>query len=309
MDAGVFRRGGILPEPERRSHSRKRKRERSREASGGGASEIKSIKPGFTWTPREATTGSHGLHVAADKPIAKLSSEDTDLDGRVLYLSEHSDKSHVELPPSVQFNILPPPDKKAREVLSVAGAAGAGKSYICRSYAAAYHKLFPKRPVYVISALDEDTTLDKLKFLKRIKVDTLVSDPFPNPTEAFQESLCIFDDIEALVGAERKAVNELLDALLTLGRHTCVSVIVASHLPARGRETRLLNSEAHRFILFPTALGAATLKYMLGTHVGMTPKQILAVKTLPSRWILVAKGFPSYVMTSSEVKLLNDIAQ
>lgn len=306
MNDGVYRRGGFQKEPQRPKEERKKKRARSASKERDDE-KVKALNPGFTWEPRKETKGANGLHIGADKPIGKLVSDDKELNGKILYVSEHSGGSHVQLPPSVQFNIMPPPDKHAREVISIAGAAGAGKSWICRSYAAAYHKLFPKRDIFVISALNEDATLDKLPYLQRLKVHTLVDKPLENPTEAFEDSLCIFDDVEALVGAQRRAVSELLDALLTLGRHTCVSVLVASHLPARGKETRLLNSEAHRFVIFPTALGAHTLKYLLGTHVGMTPKQIAFVKAMPSRWVVVSKGFPTYVMTSSEARLLNDI--
>jgi hypothetical protein len=223
---------------------------------------------------------------------------------RILYVSERAGKERITLPPHVQFSILPPTDKEVREVISVAGAAGAGKSFICKEYARRYKKMWPKRDVFVVSALQEDKTLDELTFLQRILVDTLVEKPLENAIGAFEDSLVIFDDIEALVGEERQAVSELLDALLTLGRHSRTSVIVASHLPARGKETRLLLSESHRFVVMPHALGFNTLRYLCTTHLGLSPQQISDLRSVPSRWVCLSKSFPQYQLSSGDVKLL-----
>jgi hypothetical protein len=152
----------------------------------------------------------------------------------------------------------------------------------------------------------KDEVMERKKELDNTKekLDSLVEKPLENAIGAFEDSLVIFDDIEALVGEERKAVNELLDALLTLGRHSRTSVIVASHLPARGKETRLLLSESHRFVLMPHALGFNTLQYLCKAHVGLTVQQIQDLRSVPSRWVCLSKTFPQYQLSSGEVKLL-----
>jgi len=310
MDGSEIRRGATEPEVKRR-----KKRARSAapaeapsfrgvsngEASAGGGG---GLTPGLTWTPQGSFTGANGVHYSADRPIAVTVSDDEKMNKRTLYVSERSGKTHIQLPPHVQFSILPPVDKDAREVLSIAGAAGAGKSFIAREYARRYKKMWPKRDVFVVSALNEDKTLDELKFLQRILVQTLVDDPLTNAIDAFSDSLVIFDDIEALVGEERRAVSELLDALLTLGRHSRTSVIVASHLPARGKETRLLLSESHRFVVMPHALGFHTLRYLCTTHLGLTPQQITDLRSVHSRWVCLSKSFPQYQLSSGDVSLL-----
>jgi len=310
MDGSEIRRGATEVEIKRR-----RKRARSvtvpPKPTAGGASNGEAsfgasagLNPGLTWSPQGAFTGSNGVHYSADRPVAVTVSDDEKFNKRTLYISERGGKEHIQLPPHVQFSILPPTDKDAREVLSIAGAAGAGKSFICKEYARRYKQLWKKRDVFVISALNEDKTLDELKFLQRILVRTLVDDPIENAIDAFSDSLCIFDDIEALVGEERRAVSELLDALLTLGRHSRTSVIVASHLPARGKETRLLLSESHRFIVMPHALGFNTLKYLCTTHLGLTPQQISDLRSVHSRWVCLSKSFPQYQLSSGDAKLL-----
>jgi len=306
MDGSLVRRGGVEPEVRRRpKRQRSATRERSPKPEETTEEDLRGgISPGFTWVPKKAFTGSNGTHYGADRAFAVTVSDDPKINKRTLYVSERAGKDHITLPPHVQFSILPPTDKNVREVISIAGAAGAGKSFIAKEYARRYKKLWPKRDVFVVSALTEDKTLDELTFLQRILVDSLVEKPLENAIGAFEDSLVIFDDIEALVGEERKAVNELLDALLTLGRHSRTSVIVASHLPARGKETRLLLSESHRFVLMPHALGFNTLQYLCKAHVGLTVQQIQDLRSVPSRWVCLSKTFPQYQLSSGEVKLL-----
>ena len=52
----------------------------------------------------------------------------------------------------------------------MAAASGSGKSYWTRKYIDQYHKAYPKHKVYIFSSLEEDPTLDALKYLKRIKI-------------------------------------------------------------------------------------------------------------------------------------------
>ena len=202
MDGGVFRRGAVEAEPLLRTRVAK-KRHRSSSASakvvaatgessfGGGGT------PGFTWKPQEASTGSNGVHFSADRPIAVTVSDDPAFHNRTLYISEREGKDRIQLPPHVQFNLLPPPDPKVREVISVAGAAGAGKSFISKEYCRRYYKQWKsKRDVFVVSALKSDETLDELKFIKRIIISSLVDDPLEDPIKAFEDSLVVFDDIE-----------------------------------------------------------------------------------------------------------------
>ena len=305
MDMGASRRGAVEPEPKRRRGKKRARSGSAKKPSASGESSFGGGNPGFTWKPQEASRGASGAHFSADRPIAITVSDDPTFDKRTLYISERDGKDHIQLPPHVQFNLLPPPDPKVREVLSVAGAAGAGKSCVSKEYARRYKKQWgKKRDVFVVSALKSDTTLDELKFLQRIDVASLVEDPITDAIGAFEDSLVIFDDIEALVGAERRAVNELLEALLTLGRHSRTSVIVASHLPARGKETRLLLSESSRFVLFPHALGHNSLSYLCRAHVGLTPQQIQEIRGIHSRWICLSKQYPQYSLTGSDAKLL-----
>ena len=122
--------------------------------------------------------------------------------------------------------------------------------------------------------------------------------------KGFRKSLVIFDDCEALTGAAKSAVQELQDQLLTLGRHSATSVIICNHLPARGKETRLMLSEATRYCVFPAAMGYHTLHYLLTTHVGLSPKEVQELRSIRSRWVVLSKTYPRYLLSSNEVRMI-----
>jgi len=88
-----------------------------------------------------------------------------------------------------------------RQIAYITGPSGSGKSYFTRQFIEDYHKAYPKRSVFVFSSLSDDTTLDKLKYLKRIKIkeDKFLNTPLS--AEDFQESLTIFDDCDCITAS------------------------------------------------------------------------------------------------------------
>jgi len=102
-----------------------------------------------------------------------------------------------------------------------------------------YHKKFPKRNVYVFSSLTECATLDKLKYLKRIKVK---EDKFLNSeltAKDFAESLTIFDDCDVISNKPvKKKIFDVLNSILETGRHFKCSVVFTSHNANMGLDTK-----------------------------------------------------------------------
>jgi len=262
------------------------------------------MQPGFTFDPPRGRN-PYGHYVSPPVPIAVVSSRDR-LNGGILYACENAGQRSIELPPHAQFTILPPSGRDAREVLVISGASGSGKSWVARSYAEEYMAMWPSRHVYVVSALNRDKTLDSLPGLRRINIDTLISDPFERGEElkGFKNALVIFDDCESLTAAAKRAVQELQDALLTMGRHSRTSVIVCNHLPARGKETRQMLNEATRFVCFPGGMGYHALRYLLTHHVGIDPKDLPDINRVQSRWICLSRSLPRYLLASSEARML-----
>jgi predicted AAA+ superfamily ATPase len=132
-------------------------------------------------------------------------------------LSSAESSTEVELPPNSTFSLIPTQDKKAREVWYIAGPSGSGKSYIAKGLAQAYHDYFPDRPIYLVSKLSEDSTLDKLKFLERLDPQKLVEDPISD-LDMLKDSMIIFDDVDTFDKETDKVIQKLIDDIATMGK-------------------------------------------------------------------------------------------
>lgn len=213
------------------------------------------------------------------------------------------DKS-ITIPDDSTFNLIPSPDPTKRSVWYIAGASGSGKSYIARQLAESYKKLFPSRGIYLISKLNEDSTLDTMKIgkPKRINIQSLVDDP-PEIDE-FKDSMVIFDDYDTFQGAEGKVVQTLIDDLAIQGRHSNTTILCLTHYITNYKKTRLLLNEATHFVVYPQATSYHALKYLLTTHIGMGADEVKALRKL-GRWICVSKNFPQYLISQHTAKILH----
>ena len=123
----------------------------------------------------------------------------------------------VQLPPHSTFSLMTNPDSKTREVWYIAGPSGSGKSYIAKGLAMEYHSMFPDRPIYLLSKLKEDSTLDKLKYLIRIDPEKLVEDPITD-LDMLKDCMLIADDVDTFDKATDKVVQKLIDDIATMGK-------------------------------------------------------------------------------------------
>jgi len=211
--------------------------------------------------------------------------------------------TEIELEDDGQFELIPNPDPDKREVLYITGQSGSGKSYIAKGFAAYYHKLFPSRGVYLISKLKKDETLDALKFIKRINIQSLVDDP-PDISE-FEDCLVIFDDYDALKGAEEKSVQTLIEDICVTGRHTKTTALLLSHHLSNYRKTRLILNEVSRIVVYPQSTAGKALKHLLENHAGVDPEDLKRHKKWGSRWLCYFKGFPGMVIGQQNAEILN----
>jgi hypothetical protein len=219
---------------------------------------------------------------------------------------EETGNSKVKLPPGSTFELLPSSDPEKRQIYYIAGASGSGKSYIARHLSEQYQKMFPERTVYLVSKLKEDATLDGMKKAPvRLSIEKLVETPLKD-LEPLRETLIIFDDYDTLEGKEGKAVQQLIDDICIMGRHTVTSLLILSHHLSNFKKTRLCLTEATHFVLYPQSTGAHALNYFLKTYVGMGPKEVQALKKSGSRWLCIHKNFPIFYITETEAGLIND---
>ena len=210
----------------------------------------------------------------------------------------------IELPDDSIFAPIPDIDPKKRQVWYVAGQSGSGKSYFARGIAEHYKKLFPDREIYLISKLEYDDTLDKMKIgkPKRLSIQSLVDD-YPSIDE-FKDCLLIFDDWDTLEKNEFKAVHKLIEDLAIQGRHTRTSMLILSHYLTNYSKTRLILGEAQYLVLYPLATSQKALKYVC-EHYGGLDKEDMAGLKKRGRWILIHKNYPSYVISAHEANMLH----
>lgn len=218
--------------------------------------------------------------------------------------NDQSKDTTINLPDDSAFQLIPSSDPHKREVYYIAGASGSGKSYIARQLAEGYKKMFPSREVYLVSKLNEDSTLDTMKIgkPKRIRVETLVDD-YP-ALEEFKDCMMIFDDYDTFTGAEGKVVQQLIDDLAIQGRHTNTTMLCLTHYITNYKKTRLLLNEATHFVIYPQATSYHALKYLLTTHIGMDAEEVKRLRKL-GRWICVSKNFPQYLISQHFAKILH----
>jgi len=153
----------------------------------------------------------NGMIVSVSDHFASNADDDQDQNGlikefRQLKIANDSKFQHI------------PDTTKEREILYITGPSGSGKSTYTRKYLEQYVKKFKNRPIYLFSSLPSDESLDKIK-PKRIKLDdSLHTDPIK--VHEFKESVCIFDDIDAISDKKtREAVYNILIQILEIGRH------------------------------------------------------------------------------------------
>ena len=219
-----------------------------------------------------------------------------------MWKDSHSDKT-IELDDEGQFELLPNPDPKKREVWYIAGQSGSGKSYIAKSLASYYKKLFPEREVYLISKLKEDATLDALKFLKRLNIQSFIDD-YPDLDE-FKDCLCIFDDYDTLTGDAEKVVLKLVDDIAIMGRHTNTSMLCLSHYLTNYKKTRLILTEATHIVVYPQSTSYHAMRYLLKNQVGLDEDDLKRYRKFGSRWICFVKGFPTMMISQKNAEILN----
>jgi len=280
------------------------------ESGKSGSKEVKAFKYSKDLTfvkPAERVKLMNMMAEGISKGLAVESIIGLPEKAKEIYKRIQTDTSNdisIELPDDSTFQPIPSPDPSCRQVYYVAGQSGSGKSYFARGIAENYKKLYPDRDIYLISKLQEDETLDKMKVgkPKRISLMSLVDDP--PELEEFRDCMVIFDDWDTLDKPYFTVVHKLIEDLCIMGRHTNTSLLILSHYLTNYTKTRLILGEAQYLVLYPLATSGKALKYVLENYGGMDKGDIVKLKKR-GRWVLVHKNYPSYVISAHEANLLH----
>lgn len=239
-------------------------------------------------------------------PIAILHGKGRN-DGDLLFLDEtEEDESPLEAPDGYKFAIEPTHNEGGRDVIMVGGKSGSGKSHIARNFAIRYNVLHPTNPIFFISYLEEDPTIDVVsKVMKRIKPESLLEEDVS--VHDFENSLTIVDDVEGYERSNKEIHNKIqlvIDMIATMGRHNSSSIVVCSHLLTDYKRTRLFLGEANHFVVFAHGASQNQLYNLLCRYSGLDKSDVDSIRNLRSRWVCVRTIFPLTVIHENGVYIL-----
>lgn len=188
-----------------------------------------------------------------------------------------------------------------RSILYITGPSGSGKSTYTLNYLKEYRLAFKKRPIYILSALTEDETLDKMVGLKRILIDDKIHTQ-PLDAEMFKESCVVADDVDVIGDKkQREAVITLINQILEIGRHFKTTLIMTNHLATNGRDTRRILNEANTVTFFPHSGSSRGIKYLMTEYCGIDKKDLIKAKKSGSRSCTIFKNYPCVILTEKEI--------
>ena len=235
-------------------------------------------------------------------PIAIIEKSKTD--NKIIFLDIKNDTGlkDIELKDNSILQAVPYVHKTERVFIS--GQTECGKSYWMRNYMNQLRRMDEKKNIYLFSDVQEDEEIDKIKKLTRVVIDDNVIDNIPDPMN-FKNSICIFDDYDSIQNKKiLDVIQNFRDALLKRGRHENITLLISSHLSNDYKNTRIIMNECNKIVIFPKAGNVYALKYLLNKYIGMDKKQIQKLMGLPSRWVMIHKNYPQYIIYEKGIYIL-----
>ena len=227
--------------------------------------------------------------------------------GGISFDESDNGDTDVELSEGYKFQLAPIKEKE-RMTLFVAGESGAGKSFFVREYAKLYHSMFPKNPIYLISYLESDETLDAYKKIVRINVfqEEFLEDCLDLDLESeFSNSFVIFDDIDSIVNKKTKEkIYGLLNKMLRIGRHFQISVAYSGHELYSSHELKSILNESMSITFFPKFLNFKKMRYLLENYFGLNKQQIERIRSIKSRSVTYIKGSDKVILSDTSCFIL-----
>jgi hypothetical protein len=241
--------------------------------------------------------------------IAKI--KDNKKKNKFIYLDEKSEATNNYKEIKIKDGEIQyiPDSNQNRFISYIVGASGSGKSYFASKLAEEYRILYPKNPIYLLSYLTDDSSIDRVKGIKRI----LLNDDFLEETiecDDLKNCLTIWDDVDCITDKKMKLkLKELLTKILNTGRHTHTSLIYLSHIACNGVETKGILNEAHSITFFNATLGGRTKSYLLNQYLGLNKKQIEAIDNIEGRAITILKSYPMVMIAEKEIQLIKNLGK
>lgn len=189
--------------------------------------------------------------------------------------------------------MIPLPDEKSERVY-VAGKAGSGKSRWASIYAQEFHKMFPKKKIYIFTKHESEKAYHNVPHIEITHDNEILQSPID--IVKLSKSLVIFDDCDYVQDKfVEKNLRNLNDDLITAGRKYDIYVLTLQHQLMAYKQTRNILNEANKVIFFNNSTKYHITRY-LKTYIGLDPNMIKKINALKSRWTMLCLETPSYVL-------------
>jgi hypothetical protein len=237
----------------------------------------------------------------ASKPLSKDA-----LIAKINKLEAVKSQKEISLSTLEIFEPVCNPEPDQRDVVMIAGPSGSGKSTWANDYALSFNREFPNASVFIFSVLSKDKAFTMRNQQRILIDDEFVQDPIQ--VAELENSLCIFDDIDHVQdeGGWRDACYKLRDAILEIGRHKRIYLLVTTHELFGGKKkTSVMKREASCVVMFPSAgMNASYSQYLKSEHM-LTPTQIRTMLGIKSHWVALFGHCPKAVLSERKAYILS----
>ena len=194
----------------------------------------------------------------------------------------------------------------------IAGATLSGKSYLASKIARCWLATHPKKHrIILISALTSDPSWDAIERI--VGEDRFVRLPLDDETfneespislsdlrgdpDKWSGGLVVFDD--HLAGSSTKATKaaeKLKDRVLMAGRHLNLALIILQQQMLNSAQTRTTLTNIYQVVGFASSASRHHLIAFMKRYMALRDGQIEEIMSIPSRWILLNRVNPMYVL-------------
>ena len=208
---------------------------------------------------------------------------------------------------------------KERITMFIAGPQNCGKSYFIAEFLDEYKQFHPKRPIYLLTGLDEGDKHFARHNIRKIDMDaetigSLSLEELRNDDKTGKRLGCllIFDDTDRIPSKPlMKKVYDLMGMALSTGRdHTTqngdadIDVIITNHEINDFLRTKPVLTECNYLVMFPQCSLKKQMDYCLD-KVGITKrmKEMITTYNL-SRSLVIHKTYPFYAVMLDRIIML-----
>lgn len=187
----------------------------------------------------------------------------------------------------------------------LAGPQKSGKTYVLKMLLDQLLKIYEDLKIFLFTDMEakDDPLLSNIKNLKRIKLDDKLEKRFK--ISDFSNSVVIFDDIDSCLDKNvLKSAEGLRDSILKIGRKMKISCFITNHLINTGDSTKTIMNECSNIVIFPKGGNKYAIDYCLKKYIGLNKAQINKIYSLPSRWIIISKSYPMYIISETSLYIV-----